>query len=150
MSTYQMTSQGLDKLITERDQIKQKLAATQQKDRGGTTSWGGSFEKERLQNELYLLTERLREVEDLIAHAEVLTPSAGKDKKIGFGSRVTLLVNKEETVYTFVGAPEADPSQGHISIDSPIGTTLVGKKEGDVVRVDIPTGALQITVLEIM
>ncbi|MFQ5671081.1 MAG: GreA/GreB family elongation factor [Acidobacteriota bacterium] len=58
------------------------------------------------------------------------------------GSRLTVLDLKtqEETIYELVIAEDADPANGRISIASPIGRSLVGKEEGDEVKVRIPSG----------
>jgi len=144
-----ITPTGLEKLKQQLAHIEEKLTKAQRLDRSTTTSWGGSFEKERLQNELYLLTEQKREIEQQLSSAEIIIPLQQTDT-IALGITAKLLINKEEVTYTFVSAPEADPSQNLVSIDSPIGEKLTGKKEGAVISVTTPTGETQITVLEIV
>ena len=69
--------------------------------------------------------------------------------RIEIGTQALLLINKEEVVYRFTSTEESDPLQNIISIESPLGKGLLGKKEGDVLTVSIPTGDLIITVLEV-
>ncbi len=145
----QLTPSAKTKLEQKLAAIEEKLAKMQKIDRGTTTSWGGSFEKERLQNELYLLTEQKHEIEEQLKNADIVKITA-QTGMVTMGTSVRLLINKEEITYTFVSAPEADHSKGHISIESPIGIALQGKKEGHVVKVDIPAGTLHITILELL
>lgn len=69
---------------------------------------------------------------------------------IVLGTTAILLINKQEETYSFVSSDEADITANKISFDSPLGRALKGKKEGDVVTVEIPTGNLTITVWEIV
>ena len=56
-----------------------------------------------------------------------------------------------QAVFEFhlVGAPEADPSMGKISHESPIGQALLGSKKGDIVEVNTPSGVVQYTIVSI-
>ena len=66
---------------------------------------------------------------------------------IGPGSTIEVVDNEGETeTYHLVGAVESDPSAGRISVDSPVGRALVGKKKGDKVTVGVPAGTLTLTV----
>ena len=55
----------------------------------------------------------------------------------------------EEVDYAIVGSTEADPSQGKISNESPVGAALLGHKVGDVVEVEVPEGKLEFKVINI-
>jgi len=57
---------------------------------------------------------------------------------------------RRERRYTLVAAEEADPSVGKISIHSPVGRGLIGKKAGDKVTIEIPSGKVNWTILEIL
>lgn len=148
-----ITPSGLAQLKEKRRALEQRLVETQQKDRGGTTSWGGSFEKERLQNELYLINEQLDQINEQIENSVVVQEaliSQNKPTVIDFGSKALLIINTEEVTYTFLGEAEADPAKGIISITSPLGSALKGKKPGDVVTVPIASGTLTVTVFELL
>ena len=65
----------------------------------------------------------------------------------GPGSTVEVVDNEGHSeTYHLVGAVESDPSEGRISVDSPVGRAVVGKKKGDKVTVTVPQGTLSLTV----
>ncbi len=70
---------------------------------------------------------------------------------VGFGSRVEVedAGKGKTTVYTLVSAPEADPADGKLSIDSPVGKALTGARVGDTVKLETPRGARELKVLSI-
>jgi transcription elongation factor GreA len=87
------------------------------------------------------LEGRVAQVEDWIARAEVIEVSKQKGDRVVFGATVTLADSDgEEVRYRIVGELEADLKQGRISVTSPIARALIGKVEGDVVRVRAPGG----------
>jgi transcription elongation factor GreA len=71
--------------------------------------------------------------------------------RVGLGSRVLVLdsVKEEEITYCLVTVEEADVSKGRISTASPIGKSLLGKRAGDTVRVEIPGGSRNFEILEL-
>lgn len=148
--TYEITADGLDRLKQKKALIEQKLNEVRQQDRGGNTSWGGSFEKERLQNELYMLTEQYDLIIEQIANAVVVENANQPKEGIVFGSKALLLINKEEIIYTFLSDAEANPSEGIVSLTSPLGKALKNRKEGEVIELPLPAGKLTITVLELI
>jgi len=78
----------------------------------------------------------------MINNSEIV--KANKTNKVGIGSRVKVVStsNRNESEYTVVGQSESDPAKGKISIISPIGAALNGKKVGDKVSVDLPAGKI--------
>jgi transcription elongation factor GreA len=72
--------------------------------------------------------------------------------KAGFGSKVTLRLigSGEEKIYEIVTPEEADPSNGRISVSSPIGKCLVGQEEGDTVVVRAPSGAREYEIVKLV
>ena len=98
------------------------------------------------------LNHRMIEVEDVLARIDVISGEQIQDRnKIAFSATVTLLdINTDETkIYRIVGGHEADIQLGKISIQSPIGSTMIGKRKGDVVPVRTPKGIIEYEVLEI-
>lgn len=85
---------------------------------------------------------RISELEDIISRAEVIDISKMSGPQIRFGATVTLTNedNGERTTYMIVGMHEADIKQGRISVHSPLGKALIGKRLGDTVEVTIPRG----------
>lgn len=85
---------------------------------------------------------RILELEDQVSRIDVIDVKSLKGKEIMFGATVT--VADEETdvekTYQIVGEYEADPSEGRISVSSPIARALIGRKVGDSVEVTTPGG----------
>jgi transcription elongation factor GreA len=88
------------------------------------------------------LEGRILQVEDWIARAEVIDVGKLKGDRVVFGATVTLsdAESGDEMRYQVVGEVEADLKHGKISVTSPIARALIGKQEGDVVKVRSPGG----------
>lgn len=85
---------------------------------------------------------RIADIQSKLANAEVIDPSSIKSDKIVFGATVTILdleIDKEVT-YQLVGVDEADIKEGKLSVFSPLGRALIGKKKSDIVEVQSPKG----------
>jgi transcription elongation factor GreA len=94
---------------------------------------------------------RIAELEDKISRAEVIDVSKLSGDTITFGATVTLVDEDtdEERKFQIVGETEADAKHGRISITSPIGRALIGKKKGASVEVMTPKGAKGYEVLKV-
>jgi transcription elongation factor GreA len=95
---------------------------------------------------------RIQELENRIARAEIIDPAKLLNKdRVMFGVRVTLEeIETGKTVnYQLVGPDESEPENGLISVTSPIGRALLGKRVDDEVRVQTPGGIREFVVLEI-
>jgi transcription elongation factor GreA len=88
------------------------------------------------------LEGRLRQVEHWIASSEVIDVAKVKGDRVVFGATVTLAdaESGDEVRYQVVGELEADLKHGKISVTSPIARALIGKQEGDIVKVKSPGG----------
>lgn len=97
----------------------------------------------------YLMV-RLGQMKKRLADASMFNVDRVPRGEIGFGSTVTLkdLQRDTEIVYTLVSAEESDVSHGKISISSPIGRSLMGKKIGDCVEVKTPAGTREFEILK--
>ena len=96
------------------------------------------------------LEGRIQELEYILSRATIIEENGNGFDAVDVGATVT--VQEEDyppEVYYMVGSKEADPSNGKISNESPIGQALLGKKVGDLVTVTTPGGDLQLKVLEI-
>jgi transcription elongation factor GreA len=94
---------------------------------------------------------RIAELEDKISRAEVIDVSKLKGDTVTFGATVTLVDEDtdEKKVWQIVGETEADAKAGRISISSPLGKALIGKKKGASVEVNTPKGAKGYEVMKI-
>lgn len=97
------------------------------------------------------LNRQITEIETALAMAQIIDPSKINSDKVVFGAKVRLhdIDNGEEVEYRIVGAHESDISEGKISIESPIARALIGKEEGDEVKVKAPTGIRTYEILSI-
>ena len=94
---------------------------------------------------------RLKEVEGIISHAQVIDPSTLTGDMVKFGATV-LLVDEdtdEEVTYKIIGSHEADAKSGSLSITSPLAKALIGKTQGDSAEVTTPKGAKSYEILAV-
>jgi transcription elongation factor GreA len=102
-------------------------------------------EYEQAKEEVGLLDVRIYELQEMIGRAEIIKES--HSSVAGPGSTIEVVENDGSAeTYHLVGAVESDPSAGRISVDSPVGRALVGKKKGDKVTVNVPQGSLTLTI----
>ena len=96
-----------------------------------------------------LLEKKISEIENALSMCQVIDvseiPYTGK---VIFGSTVKLfnLVEDKELKYKIVGNLESDPSNGYISIDTPIAKAIIGKNEGEIVEVMTPSGKIELEI----
>lgn len=153
MSTTFLTQEGFQKLQDEleylRTQKRKEIA-----DRLREAMEGGELienaEYEAAKNEQAFVEGRIKELEILLATARVIE-EAPTHEVVQVGSKVTI---KEEgsrhpESYTIVGAAEANPEQGRISNESPLGKALLGHKAGEKVNVEAPAGAFKVTIVSV-
>ena len=94
---------------------------------------------------------RIKELETILALADIIDVSKLTGTSVKFGATVTYLDEdtEEEKTYQVVGDPEADASAGRISISSPIARAMIGKAEGDSFEVAAPGGARSYEIIKI-
>ena len=150
--TY-VTGEGLAKLESElehlrsvsRQEVAQRIQ--QAKELGGTVD---NAEYEVAKNEQAFIEGRILTVENTIKNAVLIPDDRKPSGKVEVGSEVTIKdsAGKEHT-YTIVGISEADPSEGKISNESPVGQALLGRKKGQQAEVQTPSGSIKYTVVKI-
>jgi len=148
----EITQKGLDKLqkeLEERQNIIRKDLQDQLDEelKAGDISENASYY--RIQEEIGSNQKRIDDLETLIKQAVVIKHDGNSDKNspIGVGSTVTLKKDNLEITYKIVGTTETDPIKNKISIKSPIGTALAGKKTGDHITVNTPTGPIKYDII---
>jgi len=94
---------------------------------------------------------RIRELQAKVALAEVIDPARINQSRIAFGAKVKVLdiEANEEHVFFLVGPDEADVKNGKISINSPVGKSLLGKEVGESVVIRAPAKTMEYEILEI-
>lgn len=95
---------------------------------------------------------RIRDLEHKVAHADIIDPKTVNTDSAVFGCTVVLenLDTEEEVKYQLVGPDESDIGNGRISVSSPLGTAIIGKKVGDEVVVLAPGGKREYEVIDIL
>jgi transcription elongation factor GreA len=91
---------------------------------------------------------RIADLEDKLLRAEIIDVSKLSGDTIKFGATVTLIDEDtgKKRIWQIVGEPEADPSDGKISVTSPMARALIGKIKGTTVLVETPAGAKAYTI----
>jgi transcription elongation factor GreA len=94
---------------------------------------------------------RIKELEVMILDAVIIEEGSAPKGEVGLGSRVTVVEEGEDVSETFfiVGAAEADPTNGRISNESPMGQALMARKLGERVEVQAPAGEIVFVIKEI-
>jgi transcription elongation factor GreA len=105
-------------------------------------------EYEEAKNEQAFVEGRIMTLEHLLQNATLIDEEAAHHAtRIQLGSKVKLEDGDGKAMeYTIVGAAEARPTEGMISNESPVGRSLLGKRVGDEVQIQVPRGVLRLTV----
>lgn len=108
-------------------------------------------EYDEAKNEQAQVEERIMKLENMIRRAVIIDESSIDVNVVTIGSIVKVkdLEFEEEDEYTIVGSAEADPYDGKISNESPVGKALLGRRTGDTVEVQVPDGTAKFEILEI-
>uniref|UniRef100_A0A832E208 Transcription elongation factor GreA n=1 Tax=candidate division WWE3 bacterium TaxID=2053526 RepID=A0A832E208_UNCKA len=145
-----LTQEGLKNLKEEYDQLvnvrRKEVAEKLQKARElGDVTENAAYDAAR--DEQAFVEGRITELDDLLKRVEVVEEE--KAGAVRVGSRVRVHLDGNEQEFQIVGAPEANPADGKISHESPLGQALLGKKVGEKVEINAPVGKLVYHVLEI-
>jgi len=149
---FDITQEGLDKLKLEYEElvsVRRKDVAEKIKrarEMGGTEN---NAEYEDAKNEQAFIEGRIGSLENIIMNAKIIE-----------GPRMTGIVELGDSVliqnqdgkidrYTIVGTAEANPVDGKISCESPVGKSLLGRKKGDKVEVRTPAGLIKLHIIEV-
>ncbi len=146
------TQEGFEKLKEEydfrtreeRERIKVAIAEARS---FGDLSENAEYDEAR--NEQAKNEARIKELEELIQHAEIVDENLIDAGVVSLGSCVKVEKGGKEIEYKIVGSNEADPFANKISDMSPVGKGLIGARKGDVVTVEIPAGTLTMKVLDV-
>jgi transcription elongation factor GreA len=149
-----LTSEGLEKLQKEleyltqvkRQAITERLRhAIQQGDLAENADYISAKEEQGF------LEGRIQQLEKMLRRATVIEHNAAGDQ-VTLGSRVTVIEHSSGEVETFriVGPAEADPLQGTISYESPVGRALLGRRVGEQVCVKVPAGETTFEIVAII
>ena len=107
-------------------------------------------EFESAKNEQSFVEGRIRELEIILADAQIISKRRKTNGVIEIGSKVTIKEGRyKPEEYMIVGAAEANPIDGMISFESPLGSALIGKKTGEKAEISAPSGSFTVKVVEV-
>lgn len=146
---YQITTTGKAELEAELEKLKSRRGAIADKiaDARDYGDLSENAEYDAAREDQGLVESRIAEIEDILQHADII--KAGKKTSVSLGSKVELKNGRKVITYTVVGPVEANPIEGKISNESPIGVALTGKKVGEKVTVTTPKGDIKYEIIAI-
>ena len=153
--TIYLTKEGYDLMKQELDGVEKTLYEEIPEKLKASKLNGGDLRENKeymyLQSQQQYYEREVRRLRSILEAAEVLPEEAISKDEIGIGSRFILqdLTIKESGTFTLVSSPEVDLEKGKISVLSPVGRILLGKKEGDAVTAELPWGTSQFRVIAI-
>jgi len=152
--TIKITDDGLKKLKEELEILKTQGRADiaeKIKVARGYGDLSENSEYDEAKNEQAKIEARIVEIEAMLKNVEIIEDVKGKAKSVMIGLKVKVVDCEygDEDEYRVVGSTEADPRQGYISDESPVGKALMGKKIGDEVVVEAPGGEFKLKIVEI-
>ena len=149
-----LTREGFAKLEKEleyftsvrRNEIAEQIAVAR-----GFGDLSENAEYDEAKNEQSRLEAQIIDLENTIRTAIIIDEANVSTDRVNIGTVVRVYDKelKEETEYAIVGARESDPMNNKISNESPVGAALLGKKKGQVVKVQAPAGLIELKIIEI-
>ena len=108
-------------------------------------------EYDEAKNDQAMLEARIAQIESILKNAKIIDESELTNEHIHVGSTVKVhdCEFDEDSEYQIIGANEADPFNGKLSDESPVGAALLGHKAGDTVVIETPEGEVKFIILEI-
>jgi transcription elongation factor GreA len=150
---YLLTQDGAEKMRIEledmktrqREELSQRLRFAIQQ---GDLSENADYHKAK--EDQAFLEGKIQEYEEILAGAKIIEKQNTKDGVVDVGTWITIKEDAyPEERYQMVGAREANPREGRISNESPMGSALMGHKAGDTVSVKTPNGEMKIKILKV-
>lgn len=149
-----MTEEGLANLKKELDQLISverpaiSLQIAEARDKGDLSE---NAEYDAAKEAQGLLEMKIAKLEDMVANARIIDESKIDTSQVQILNRVKIknTKNNQQVEYTLVSESEADIKNGKISVTTPIARGLLGKKVGDVVDIQVPSGLMSFEIMEI-
>lgn len=149
-----MTQEGYDRLKSELETLKSKgrdavaKAIAEAREKGDLSE---NAEYDAAKDAQGMLEMKINEMEKSMANARVITTDQLDASKVTVLSNVTIknITTGKQMVYTLVAEAEADLKAKKISVSSPIGQGLLGKKKGDIAKIQTPAGFIDFEIIDI-
>jgi transcription elongation factor GreA len=149
-----LTKEGYDKIVAELEDliaIKRPEVAERIKEAISYGDISENAEYDSAKNEQAELEQKIDKLENMVRKAKIINGDEVSKDKVGLGLTVKVKNPKDERVseFTIVGSTEANPFEGKISNESPVGAALIGKKKNDALEIQVPDGAVRYEILDI-
>jgi len=143
---YILTAEGYAKLAENIKKLEEELKSIGIKKgeaAGPSSDWHDNPAYEEFDNQERMFLQRQASLKERLLTAEIVDlPTSSKYVEIGSTVQILLLKNSKEQNFTITDPEMTDPSRNRISYQSPLGSTLIGKKAGEII--DLPTGPIKI------
>ncbi len=155
MEPQYITKAGLEKLHAELQEwrsVKRPAMVKQLETARGHGDLSENAEYHAAREELTRIDQKIFQIEITLRSAVLVDENSVKTDQVRVYTRVRVYdeQKKTEKEYSLVSAAEANPVEGKISHNSPVGKGLIGSKVGETVEIQIPSGSVQWTILEIL
>jgi transcription elongation factor GreA len=132
--------------------VREREVAEQIKEARSFGDLSENSEYDEAKNEQGKLYSRIAEIENVLAHAVIIDEADLQSDSVDAGCKVSISDVKSGRVfeYQIVGSQEANPTQGRISDESPLGKALVGAKVGETVEFEAPAGVMRFKIMSIV
>lgn len=149
--SYQVTQEGFDTLQAELNTLKNEkrpvtVSRLKRAREMGDLSENSEYSAAR--EDLSMLDGRINEIEEMIRRAKIVDRN-GRNDVVELGEKVVVDHDGKKLTFQIVGELEADIAANKLSNTSPIGSSLLGKKKGDSVEIEIPAGKAVYKIVEI-
>ena len=149
-----LTDEGLRKYEEELEYlktVKRKENAEKLKEARAQGDLSENAEYDAAKDEQGMIEARIMELDAMLKNVKIIDESELTNEIIHVGSKIKVydFEFEEEVSYQIVGSNEADPFNGKISDESPVGSALLGQKVGDKIEVETPDGIIKFEILEI-
>lgn len=152
MSPQYMTEEKIEKLKAELKNLKEEKIPGLAKRIDDARQMGDlseNAEYHAAREDMAWAQTRVKELVYLIDNAEIITKQGGKGDTVEIGSHIVVSANGKKKEYTIVGAQEANPVEGRISNESPLGSAFLGGKKGQKITVVLPSGPQEYKIEEL-
>ncbi len=153
-----ISREGLEKLkeeLKERKTARRQEIAQRLEEAKGLGDLSENTEYQSAKETQAFNEGRIMELEEIVKNSVLIEKSkGGKGKKVGVGSIVEVKINDRRSLpkkhqFTIVGSQEADPTEGKISNESPLGKAFFDKVVGDIIEVETPKGKVKYKIISI-
>lgn len=149
-----LTRKGEEQLKAELDELKSVRRREVAEKIKVALSFGDlseNSEYDEAKNEQGMIESRIAEIEQVLAHSQVIDDEDISTERVGIGTTVRLLDMEmdEEMEFKIVGTKEADIDSGKMSDESPVGRAIMNREVGEEVTVEVPDGEMKMKILEI-